>query len=78
MASPRGATFVIRTYQAEHGGLAFDSTSTRRQKVRRDRIMALAVIVAVAASAGLLQHFNDNLAPSVPAKPVAGVYSAAR
>jgi hypothetical protein len=68
---------VIRTYQAEHGGLAFDSALSRRQKIRRNRIMALAVIVAVAASAGVLQHFNDNLAPSGPATPGAGA-SAAR
>jgi hypothetical protein len=78
MASHRGATFVIRTYQAQHGGLAFDSAVSRRQRVRRHRIMALAVIVAVAASAGVLQHFSDNLAPSGPATPGAGAYSAAR
>jgi hypothetical protein len=69
---------VIRTYQAEHGGLAFDSALTRRQRIRRNRIMALAVIVAVAASAGVLQHFNDNLTPATPATPGPGVYSAAR
>jgi hypothetical protein len=40
--------------------------------------MALAVIVAVAGSAGVLQHFSDNLAPNSPAKPGAGAYSAAR
>lgn len=69
---------MIRTYQAEHGGLAFESAPTRRQKIRRNRMTALAVITAVAASAGLLQHFNDNLAPSGPATPYAGAYSAAR
>jgi len=69
---------VIRTFRAEHGGLAFESAPTRRQRVRRNRIMALAVIVAVAASAGVLQHFNDNLASSAPTKPGAGAYSAAR
>ena len=69
---------MIRTYQAEHGGLVFQSASTRRQKVRRNRMTALAVIAAVAASAGVLQHFNDNLAPSGSATPYAGTYSAAR
>jgi len=70
--------FVIRTYQAERGGLTFGVALTRRQKVRRNRLMALAVIVAVAASAGVLQHFNDNLASSSPMKSGAGAYSAAR
>jgi hypothetical protein len=69
---------VIRTFQTEHGGLAFESALTRRQKVRRNRVAALAVIAAVAASAGLLQRFNDNLAPSGPAAPDVGTYSAAR
>jgi hypothetical protein len=78
MASHRGATFVIRTYQAEHGGPIFDSARTRRRRVQRNRMMALAVIVAIAASAGVLQHFNDNLAPSGPMKSGSGVYSAAR
>jgi hypothetical protein len=73
-----GANVVIRTFQAEHGGLAFESAPTRRQKTRRTRMTALAVITAIAASAGLLQHFNDNLAPSGPATPYAGSYSAAR
>jgi hypothetical protein len=69
---------VIRTVQAEHGGLSFGAALTRRQKIRRNRLMALAVIVAVAGSAGVLQHFSDNLAPNSPAKPGAGAYSAAR
>jgi len=69
---------VIRTFQAEHGGLAFESAPTRRQKARRNRMTALAVIAAVAASAGLIQHFNDNLAPGGAATPYAGAYFAAR
>lgn len=69
---------MIRTYQAEHGGLVFESVSTHRQKVRRNRLTALAVIAAIAASAGLLQHFNDNLAPGGPTMSDAGAYSAAR
>lgn len=69
---------MIRTYQAEHGGLAFESAPTRREKVRRNRMTALAVIAAVAASAGLVQHFNNNKAPSGAATPYAGAYSAAR
>jgi hypothetical protein len=73
-----GANVVIRTYQAEHGGLAFENAPTRREKARRNRLTALAVIAAVAASAGVLQHFNDNLAPSGAATPYAGAYSAAR
>jgi hypothetical protein len=73
-----GSNVVIRTYQAEHGGLAFESAPTRRQKVRSNRVTALAVIAAVAASAGLLQHFTNTLAPSGPATSDAGVYFAAR
>jgi hypothetical protein len=73
-----GSNVVIRTYQAEHGGLAFESAPTRRQKLRRNRLMAMTVIAAVAASAAVLQNFNDNLASSGPATPGAGVYSAAR
>ena len=69
---------MIRTYQAEHGGTVFDSAPTRRQKTVRNRLTALAVIAAVAASAGLLQHFSDNSAPSGSAAPSSGVYSAAR
>ena len=69
---------MIRAYQAEHGGLVFDRALTRRQKTLRNRMTALAVIAAVAASAGLLQHFIDNPAPSGSATPSAGAYSAAR
>jgi len=69
---------VIRTYQAAHGGLVFDTALTRRQKATRNRMTALAVIAAVAASAGLLQHFNDNPAPSGSATPSPGAYAAAR
>ena len=68
---------MIRTYQAEHGGLAFESAPTRRQKVRRNRVTALAVIAAVAASAGLLQHFSTSTFGG-SAMPYAGAYSAAR
>lgn len=69
---------MIRTYQAQHGGLAFESAPTRRQKVRRNRLTALAVIAAVAASAGVLQHFNDNLAQGGPATSGPAAYFAAR
>jgi hypothetical protein len=68
---------VIRAYQAEHGGMVFDPAPTRRQKTVRSRITALAVIIAVAASAGLLQHFHDNPAPSGSAAPSSGAYFAA-
>jgi hypothetical protein len=73
-----GAMSVIRTYQAEHGGLAFDTTLTRRQRARRHRMTALAVISAMAASAGLLQHFHDNPASGGPAMSDSGAYFAAR
>jgi hypothetical protein len=73
-----GSNVVIRTYQAAHGGLALDRALTRRQKTLRNRLTALAVIAAVAASAGLLQHFHDNPAPSGSASPGSGAYSAAR
>lgn len=69
---------MISTYPTEHVGRTFESAPTRRQTVRRNRVAALAVIAAVAASAGLLQHFNDNLAPGGPASPDAGGYFAAR
>jgi hypothetical protein len=69
---------VIRTYQAEHGGLVFERASTRREKIRRNRVTALAVIAAVAASAGVLQHFSNNFAPGGPTLSDAGTYSAAR
>ena len=78
MALKLGSNVVIRTYQVEQGGLAFESASMRRRPAGRNRVTAMAVIAAVAASAGLLQHFNDNLAPSGPATPDAGAYSAAR
>jgi hypothetical protein len=73
-----GATSVIRTYQAEHGGMVFDSGLTRRQKIRRNRMTALAVISAIAASAGLLQQFHDNPASGGPAMSDSGAYFAAR
>jgi hypothetical protein len=73
-----GSNVVIRTYQAAHGGLVFDSALTRRQKLRRNRLTALAVIAVVAASAGLLQHFQDNAASGAPASSDAGIYFAAR
>ena len=51
---------MIRTYQAEHGGMVFVSTLTQRQKKVRSRVMALAVILAIGASAGTVQAFNDR------------------
>ena len=69
---------MIRSYQAEHGGLVFGNVPTRRQKVRRNRMTALAVIAAMAASAGVLQHFHDNLAPGGSASSNSGAYFAAR
>lgn len=51
---------MIRTYQAEHGEMVFVSTLTQRQKKLRSRIMALVVILAVGASAGTVQAFNDR------------------
>jgi hypothetical protein len=78
-ARPRiGEQLVIHAYQAEHHGPSSKSEPTRRQTIERNRMVALVVIAAVAASAGLLQHFNDNLAPSGPATSGPGAYSAAR
>ncbi|MBO9546216.1 hypothetical protein [Caulobacter sp.] len=51
---------MIRTYVAEHGGTVFVSTLSQRQKRMRSRIMALVVIAAVGASAGMVQAFNDR------------------
>ncbi len=45
---------------AEHGGTVFVSTPSQRQKRMRSRIMALVVIAAVGASAGMVQAFNDR------------------
>lgn len=56
---------MIRTYVAEHGGTVFVSTPTQRQKRMRSRIMALVVIGVVAASAGMVQAFNDRGRPNV-------------
>ncbi len=53
-----GSNVVIRTYQAEHGGMVFVSTLTQRQKRMRSRIMAMGVIAAIGASAGTVQAFN--------------------
>ncbi len=68
---------MIRVYQAQHGGLVFENAPTRAQKTLRHRIAAVAVIVAVAASAGLLQHFSDNPLSGLAA-PVSGTSSAAQ
>lgn len=62
-----GSNVVIRTYVAEHGGTVFVSTLNQRQKRMRSRIMALAVIVLVGASAGMVQAFNDRDRASVAA-----------
>ena len=51
---------MIRTYVAEHGGTVFVATLSQRQKRTRSRIMALVVIAAVGASAGMVQAFNDR------------------
>lgn len=51
---------MIRTYVAEHGGTVFVSTLSQRQKRMRSRIMALAVILTVSASAGMVQAFNSR------------------
>lgn len=55
-----GSNVVIRTYQAEHGGMVFVSTLTQRQKRVRSRIMAVVVILAIGASAGTVQAFQDR------------------
>lgn len=51
---------MIRTYVAEHGGTVFVSTLSQRQKRTRSRIMALAVIAVIGASAGTVQAFHDH------------------
>ncbi|WP_184724264.1 hypothetical protein [Caulobacter sp.] len=51
---------MIRTYQAEHGGMVFEKTLSRRQKKMRTRIMAMAVIATIAASAGMVQAMHDR------------------
>jgi len=56
----QGSNVVIRTYVAEHGGTVFVSTLSQRQKRTRSRIMAVAVIVVMGASAGTVQAFHDH------------------
>ena len=65
MSVGAGSNVVIRTYVAEHGGTVFVSTLSQRQKRLRSRIMALVVIAAVGASAGMVQAFNDRERVSV-------------
>ena len=55
---------MIRTYQAQHGGLVFQPAPTRRQKALRTRFLALVVIASVAASAGVVQAFNAHASMS--------------
>jgi hypothetical protein len=69
---------VIHTDQAQHEELVLGPAPMRRPKSIQGRMTALAVIAAVAASAGLLQYFHDNPAPSGSAAPSSGAYSAAR
>lgn len=57
---------MIRTYQAEHGGMVFEKALSRRQKKMRTRIMALVVIATTAASAGMVQAMHDR-SPAEPA-----------
>jgi len=40
--------------------MVFVSTLTQRQRKVRSRVMALAVILAIGASAGTVQAFNDR------------------
>jgi hypothetical protein len=42
--------------------MVFEAALSRRQKRTRTRIMALVVISAMAASAGMVQAFNDRTA----------------
>jgi hypothetical protein len=56
---------VIRTYQGQHGGTIFYAAPSRRQKTMRTRLMALVVIAAVAASAGVVQAFSTHTSMSV-------------
>ncbi len=63
---------MISTYQAQHGGTVFHTTLNRRQRAARKRLMALVVITAVAASAGVVQAFQARLSP---AHALASAYS---
>jgi hypothetical protein len=53
---------MIRTYQAEHGGTVFVQALTERQRRRRTRLMALAVIAATAISAATVMGFSHRAA----------------
>jgi hypothetical protein len=55
---------MIRSYQAEHGGMVFYMAPSRRQRTARTRLMALMVIAVVAVSAGVVQAFNARPAAS--------------
>jgi len=54
---------MIRSYQAEHGGMVFYMAPSRRQRTARTRLMALTVIAVMAASAGVVQAFNARPPP---------------
>ena len=47
---------MIRTYQAAHGGLVFE-TQRRRRQVRSSRLLAAAAVLGMALAVGTVQHF---------------------
>ena len=53
---------MTRSFQGQSDSLVFYNTPNRRQKVARSRFMAVAIILAVAASAGVIEEFNARSA----------------
>ncbi|MDB5456404.1 MAG: hypothetical protein JWP92_1989 [Caulobacter sp.] len=53
---------MIRSVQGQTESLVFYKTPNRRQRVARSRLMAVVIIAAVAASAGVIEQFHARSA----------------
>ncbi len=60
---------MIRAYMTAHGGLAYLEGPTRREKIRRRRLTAVASIAAMASAAGLLGAMAPVERPPPEAPP---------
>jgi hypothetical protein len=49
---------MTRSFQGHTDSLVFYNAPTRRQKVARSRLVAVVIIVAVAASVGMIEQFS--------------------
>ena len=60
---------MMRGYEAPHGGLVLFSTPSRRQRIRRRRWTAIAVVLSVAlagAVLGQMSSVRDDARPTPP------------